>query len=237
MRPTLLWCSGAWHCRVAQLLVHVLLEIIIVKPEAAAEWTAGPRAIPNPKLEISCGILRLSVDLLARKLTPTPSHLRIQLCALQHGIRRCKSSFGTFCTDSCNQCGEKPAKTTNGECVRPMNLPSGQYYCPANRTTGTSCAMCYYDNPYIAKYTEENATTKTCYQNPDFQLPGYYRCSIHTGKWNVEKDVTHCATECFAIDPDSNKRYAKKIHQFNDNKPYRTCEQANKNSCVKNGMV
>ena len=91
--------------------------------------------------------------------------------------------------------------------------------------------------PVYCKIYRENETTKTCYQDPDFQLPGYYRCSIHTGKLDIEKDVTHCATECFVIDPDTNKRYAKKIHQINNDKPYRACEQVNKNSCVNNGMV
>ena len=154
----------------------------------------------------------------------------------QQGKKFCKNSFGTSCIDTCAQCDEKPADN-NGECVRPKNLPSGKYYCPANGTTSNSCSNCHYDSPYIAKYTEQNESTKTCYQDPNFQLPGYYRCSIHTGKLDVEKDVTHCATECFAVDPDTNKLYAKKIHQINGDKPYRTCEQVNKNSCVNNGMV
>ena len=82
--------------RVAELVVHVMLEILIVEPEAAAERTARPRAIPYPKLEIHCRILRLSANLIARKLTPMPALLSIQLCALEHGIRRCKRCFGTI---------------------------------------------------------------------------------------------------------------------------------------------
>ena len=77
-------------------MVHVVSEILIVEREAAAERTVRPRAIPYPKLEILCKILRLSANLIARKLTPIPALLSIQLCALEHGIRRCKRCFGTI---------------------------------------------------------------------------------------------------------------------------------------------
>ena len=82
--------------RVAGLLVHVMLEILIVEPEAAAERTARPRAIPYPKLEIHCRILRLSANLIGRKVAPMPALLSRQLCALEHGVRRCKRCLRTI---------------------------------------------------------------------------------------------------------------------------------------------
>ena len=82
--------------RGGRLLVHVVPEILIVERKAAAERTVIPRAIPHPRLEVHGRILRRSANLIGRKVTPKPALLSIQLCALEHGIRRCKRCFGTI---------------------------------------------------------------------------------------------------------------------------------------------
>ena len=124
---------------------------------------------------------------------------------------------------------EKPAETM-------VNVLDQRIYHPANTIAQQTAqratvAAIVITIARILQNIRKNESTKTCYQDPNFQLPGYYRCSIHTGKLDVEKDVTHCATECFAVDPDTNKLYAKKVHQINGDKPYRTCEQATKTVC------
>jgi hypothetical protein len=157
------------------------------------------------------------------------------------GKKFCEKSFWdsrTMCVDNCNACLEYPATKADGTCVKPSKLGNTEYYCPANGTTGSDCATCRVDDPMIAPYNQPDSGNHTCYQDPTFQKPGQYRCSIQTGKLSIERDVMSCAMECHGYDVDSNNHYEKKVHKDTPGaSPQRTCEQADKQSCVANGMV
>ena len=71
-------------------------EILVVEREDSTRRAPGPRAIPHPELEAHGRILRLSANLVGRKVAPKPTLLSIQLCALEIRIRDCKSSFVTI---------------------------------------------------------------------------------------------------------------------------------------------
>jgi len=83
------------------------------------------------------------------------------------------------------------------------------------------------------------SSNNTCYPDPNFQKPGFYRCSIQTGRVTLEYDVEHCANECMAWDEDTNNFYAKKKHVNHGSgaSPERTCEVADKDTCTRAGMV
>ena len=57
---------------------------------------------------------------------------------------------------------------------------------------------------------DQHSSNNTCYPDPNFQKPGFYRCSIQTGRVSLNYDVEHCAVECTAWDQDTNNFYAKK---------------------------
>jgi hypothetical protein len=147
----------------------------------------------------------------------------------------CKNSHGARCIEKCEWCDEKPADDGN-ICVRPSQLTT-KYWCPPNHTTVANCNMCKHEGDWDAPYTVENTTTRLCQQDPDYQKPGFYRCSIHShdGKVDVEYDVRECATECIGYNPDTNNFYAKKVH--NDDANLNTCEPATPEACRSFGMV
>ena len=133
------------------------------------------------------------------------------LC-LADGKFLCKTQWSTECRDKCAWCDGKPAENDNGECVRPISLNAGLYYCPTSRETISNCAGvngCKHTEPGMAPL-DQHSSNNTCYPDPNFQKPGFYRCSIQTGRVSMNYDVEHCAVECTAWDQDTNNFYAKK---------------------------
>jgi len=163
------------------------------------------------------------------------------LC-LADGKFLCKTQWSTECRDKCAWCDGKPAENDNGECVRPISLNAGLYYCPTSRETISNCAGvngCKHTEPGMAPL-DQHSSNNTCYPDPNFQKPGFYRCSIQTGRVSLNYDVEHCAVECTAWDQDTNNFYAKKKHvnhAAGSNGPQRTCEMVDKDACTRAGMV
>jgi len=153
------------------------------------------------------------------------------------GKNFCYKSFGfsTMCVENCGECYDFRALKKDGTCVKPSKLADDQFYCPTDKTTGSDCSSCKDEN---GNTMLPNVGNHTCQPNPNSQKPGQYRCSIHTGKLSIERDVVSCAMDCHGYDFDTNNHFEKKVHKDTPGaEPQRTCEMADKNSCVANGMV
>jgi hypothetical protein len=151
----------------------------------------------------------------------------------------CKTQWSTECRDKCEWCDGKPAENDDGECVRPRDLNPGLYYCPTSRETNASCSGCVHDEPGMAPL-DQHSTNNTCYPNPEYVKPGFFHCSIQTGRVSLKYDVEYCATECMEFDEDTNNFYAKKKHVDHGtvaDGPDRTCEVADEDACTRAGMI